>query len=234
MTTENRLLFSGQSTTTESVMSDGFNDMSFIYLKTTADFEVEVDSFLQIYIDNQTQRMIKINSPSVVNTEQVFLIPQEYRLSEYNQRLAMYFSDVIDIELWGVKTDCCLQTEIERIDRTTKSIDRIIKLRNAVDLISSIGDLATNAVLSYLGGQLVGTVISTVLPAAVRAGFYILNPANNIVPITIRLPTLTSSLLPNEIQLNPSQIYLDEQNYQGQVEVYSTIDNVIVIAEEFL
>lgn len=239
MATESRLLYQGTTNTNQVTLTDGFNDLNLIYIKApTSTTEIEVDAFLQIYLTPNDTRMIKLSDPSVMTTEIIYLIPVEYRLSGYNQRLALYFSESIQIEVYGIEVDCCLKAEIDRVQNTVNQINLTTQLRSALDIISLAGNAAATAVLTYLGGTLIGTAAQLILPAATRKGFYILNPATSTVPVSISLLTGAASLIntvgsPLIYTLNPGDIYLDEISYQGDVEASASQPTKVLI-QEFL
>lgn len=214
-------IYNGQTNVTDFTRTDFFSNCNFVYLSSpdlSNNEELEIDTELNIFLTPEIQRKVELGGIEIMNTIRVATIPDSISNTGLNMQLILTASEVINLEIYAVRSSCCGQDQLNRIEQE-------LLLIGAGNVIETVINLTTGGLFSGIIAGLT-EVLPALLPGEVRSGFKIINPVENLEPILMNFGSVVSQQDYYEI-IYPGQTFTNDFVWNGAISAMSLTGNPV-------
>jgi hypothetical protein len=194
-------------------LSDAFQDVQLIWMESIGlplGIQIETTFAIQVYVSPTEVRTFPLNEDAFIDTNNLILIPDEFRGSGWNQRLAILVEQDVQLRIHALKTECCGQAKLDEINTKLN----LLLAEKALNFVSNIA-------LVLAGGTPIGQLLLAANQA--RKWFTIFNPSSEPVLINLGQPATTTDFL---FELAPGATYR-ETDFIGDVFAVSKTGNPV-------
>lgn len=197
-------IYQGNLNPATITLTDGFTNVSFFYIVTNDNLELDIDVALQIYLSPTIQRQILLEQDDRFNTLSVIKLPSEFKQSPHNMRIAFFASETLYLEAYAVRTECCGEVQLNQIKSQLNRMEMQITLLNM--------QMAANNVLTGFIDSLISGVLSVIIPSLVPGSiFSLFNPSTATAIARIFFDAVP------QFDMLPGQFYVSDGSFIGQV-----------------